>query len=211
MVEQGHGLLDAALTRAARVRAAIADMPGLRPMGREVVGPHHAADLDPLAISIDVRDLGISGMQAAEWLRTAYHVDVGAADQCRINARLTHADDDATEARLVDALRGLTADLDRIAPQPQVRLPDPETLSLETVMLPRDAFFAPTEQVPVEKAAGRVAAELVSPYPPGVPVLAPGELITEAVLDYLASGPPAGMLAPDAVDPSLRTLRVVAN
>ncbi|MFC0042334.1 aminotransferase class I/II-fold pyridoxal phosphate-dependent enzyme [Actinomadura rayongensis] len=211
MVEQGHGLLDAALARAARVRAAIADMPGLRPMGREVVGPHHAADLDPLAISIDVRDLGISGMQAAEWLRTACHVDVGAADQCRINARLTHADDDATEARLVDALRGLTADVDRIAPQPQVRLPDPETLSLETVMLPRDAFFAPTEQVPVEKAAGRVAAELVSPYPPGVPVLAPGELITEAVLDYLASGPPAGMLVPDAVDPSLRTLRVVAH
>ncbi|WP_019635020.1 aminotransferase class I/II-fold pyridoxal phosphate-dependent enzyme [Actinomadura atramentaria] len=211
MAEQGRALLDAALARAGRVRAAVDGLPGLSVMGRETVGPGGAADLDPLAVTVDVRGLGVSGMQAAEWLRAACHIDVGAADQCRVNARLTHADDDETEARLLDALRRLVDEHERIDPQPQIRLPAPDTLQLRTVMLPRDAFFGPTEQIPVGKAAGRVAAELVSPYPPGVPVLAPGELITGAVLDYLASGPPAGMLAPDAADPSLRTLRVVAE
>jgi arginine/lysine/ornithine decarboxylase len=76
-------------------------------------------------------------------------------------------------------------------------------------MTPRDAFFGRVEQVPVGEAAGRVAAEMLSPYPPGVPVLAPGERISQEALDYLTSGVAAGMIVPDAADPSLQTLRVV--
>jgi arginine/lysine/ornithine decarboxylase len=78
-------------------------------------------------------------------------------------------------------------------------------------MLPRDAFFARVEQVPVDRAAGRIAAEIVSPYPPGVPVLAPGERISQQVLDYLTTGVAAGMLIPDAADPEMKTVRVVAE
>ena len=78
-------------------------------------------------------------------------------------------------------------------------------------MRPRDAFFARVEQVPVDQAVGRVAAELVSPYPPGVPVLAPGERISQEAVDYLTTGVAAGMLVPDAADPEMKTLRVVAR
>jgi arginine decarboxylase len=78
-------------------------------------------------------------------------------------------------------------------------------------MLPRDAFFGRVEQVPVEEAAGRIAAEMVSPYPPGVSVLAPGERISQDALDYLTSGVAAGMLIPDAADSELKTVRVVAG
>ena len=67
------------------------------------------------------------------------------------------------------------------------------------------------EQVPVTDAAGRTAAEMVSPHPPGVPVLAPAERITQAVLDYLTSGGTAGMRIPDAADPSMETVRLVAD
>jgi arginine decarboxylase len=67
------------------------------------------------------------------------------------------------------------------------------------------------EQVPVDKAAGRIVAEMVSPYPPGVPVLCPGELINADVVDYLTTGVAAGMLIPDAADPEMKTLRVVAE
>ncbi|MGY1704329.1 hypothetical protein ACI79C_07130 [Geodermatophilus sp. SYSU D00697] len=77
-------------------------------------------------------------------------------------------------------------------------------------MTPREAFFARAEQVPAAEAVGRVAAEMVSPYPPGVPVLAPGQRIGQEVVDYLTSGVRAGMLVPDAADPSMETLRVVA-
>src|SRR3954454_23965653 len=60
-------------------------------------------------------------------------------------------------------------------------------------------------------AVHAVVAELVSPYPPGVPVLAPGERITQEVVDYLTTGVAAGMLVPDAADPELKSLRVVAE
>ncbi len=211
MVQHGHELLDTALHRAERIRVAAGDMPGLRPMGQEVVEEGLAASFDPLKIVIDVRKLGISGMQAAEWLRAHQHVDVGGSDTCRISASITYADDDETEKLLVDALRALVDSADSIERQPPVHLPEPSVLELEQAMLPREAFFAEVEHVPAERAAGRVAAEMISPYPPGVPVIAPGEVITDEVLDYLRSGVEHGVLIPDASDPSVRSLRVVAR
>ncbi|UUU35892.1 ornithine decarboxylase [Streptomyces sp. CA-210063] len=211
MVEQGHELLDAALHRAERIRTAAGDLPGLRPMGREVVEEGLAADFDPLKIVIDVRELGISGMQAAEWLRVERHVDVGGSDTCRISASITHADDDETEKILLDALNALVDGADSIERQSAVHLPEPSDLELEQAMVPREAFFAEVEHVPAERAAGRIAAEMISPYPPGVPAIAPGEVITDAVLDHLRSGAEHGVLIPDAADSSIRTLRVVAR
>ncbi|MEU5110990.1 hypothetical protein AB0G64_05770 [Streptomyces longwoodensis] len=62
-----------------------------------------------------------------------------------------------------------------------------------------------------EQAVGRIAAETISPYPPGVPVVAPGEVITAEVVDYLRSGVDHGFLISDAADPTVKTLRVVAR
>jgi arginine/lysine/ornithine decarboxylase len=78
-------------------------------------------------------------------------------------------------------------------------------------MLPRDAFFAPVEQVPADQAVGRISAEMVTPYPPGAPAVLPGEVITEAVVDYVRSGLRAGMELPDPADSGLDTFRVVAR
>jgi arginine decarboxylase len=211
MAEHGHDLLDAALHRAARVRKAAAGISGLRLMGPEVVEQGLATELDPLKITIDVRELGISGMQAAEWLRAHCHVDIGSSDTCRISGQITHADNDRTESLLTDSLHRLVEQVGTIEKQPPVRLPEPRALQLEQAMLPRDAFFATAEHVPARQAVGRIAAETISPYPPGVPVIAPGEVITRAAVDYLTSGVTAGMLIPDAADPTVETLRVTAR
>jgi arginine/lysine/ornithine decarboxylase len=88
-------------------------------------------------------------------------------------------------------------------------IPAEGDLFLETVMLPRDAFFGPVEVVPAEEAPGRIAAEMATPYPPGVPLLLPGERINKAAIDYLRSGVEAGMVLPDPADPELKTIRVV--
>ncbi|TFV55905.1 hypothetical protein E4P41_16460 [Geodermatophilus sp. DF01-2] len=79
----------------------------------------------------------------------------------------------------------------------------------ERAMPPRDAFSAPGEPVPAAQAVGRMAAEPVNPHPPGVPVLAPGERISPQAVDHPVTGVRAGMLVPDAADPSMETLRVV--
>ena len=76
-------------------------------------------------------------------------------------------------------------------------------------MSPRDAFFAARERVPVERAIGRVSSELIAPYPPGIPVLAPGEEVTSEAVDVLRAARAAGSRIAYASDPSVRTLDVV--
>ncbi|MFC7878025.1 aminotransferase class I/II-fold pyridoxal phosphate-dependent enzyme [Isoptericola sp. NPDC057391] len=210
MVERGHDLLDATLRRAEGAREAVGRLDGLDLMGADALGEGRAFELEPVVLTVDVRGLGISGYQAAEWARAARHVDLGSSDACRVSARLSHGDDDERIARLVDALAGLVEAAPSLERPPQVALPAPGALELRSAMSPREAMFAAAEQVPVERAVGRVVAEMVSPYPPGVPVLAPGEVVTQEVVDYLVTGARAGMLVPDAADATLETLRVVA-
>jgi lysine decarboxylase len=79
------------------------------------------------------------------------------------------------------------------------------------VLAPREAFFAQNETVPADRAIGRVSAELIAPYPPGVPVLAPGELVTRAALAALREVAADGGRIAYAADPSLGTLQVVCR
>jgi arginine/lysine/ornithine decarboxylase len=177
--------------------------------GQELVEEGYAFEVDPLVLSIDVRGLGITGYQAAELARARHHVDFGAADSCRVTARITHADDDASVDRLVATVRALVDDAAEAERPPPVAFPSPEGLELDIVMTPRDAFFGEVEQVDAERAVGRVAAEMVTPYPPGVPAVTPGERITREVVDYLRSAVAAGALIPEAADPEVGSLRVV--
>lgn len=209
MVEQGGGLLSRALDLARQARDRINEIDGVTVMGSEVVDEGFAFEIDPLVLSIDVHQLGITGYQGSEIARTHHHVDLGAADTLRVNARLTHADDQESVDLLVSTIDKLRADAERAEPPGRVALPDPGDLELEQVMRPRDAFFADVDQVPAAEAVGRIAAEMVTPYPPGVPALAPGERITAEVVDYLRTGVAAGMLIPEAADPQVESLRVV--
>ncbi|MFF0001195.1 Orn/Lys/Arg family decarboxylase [Streptomyces avermitilis] len=127
---------------------------------------------------------------------------------CRISGQITHADNDRTENLLIDSVQRLVDHAGAIEAQPPVRLPEPHAPELEQAMLPRKAFFEEAEHIPADKAVGRIAAEILSPYPPGIPVVAPGEVITREVVAYLRSGMAAGMLIPDAAGPTVETLRV---
>ncbi|MGI3782461.1 MAG: hypothetical protein ACRYG2_17000, partial [Janthinobacterium lividum] len=80
----------------------------------------------------------------------------------------------------------------------------------EIVLPPRDAFFAPAVTLDVQQAIGRVSVELVAPYPPGVPVLAPGERITAEAVASLLAAAKGGTRIAYAADPTMETLRVVA-
>jgi arginine decarboxylase len=211
MVASGHELLGGALQLARRVREQLEQIPGLHVLEHELVHAEASGDLDRLQVLTDVSGLGISGYQAADWLREHQHVDVGLSDHGRILATLSMADDEHTTRRLREALQALAAAAPQLpAPQP-VQLPEPKDLELESVMLPRDAFFGPAESVPAREAIGRIAAEQVTPYPPGIPAIVPGERINREVMEYLLSGLKAGMVLPDPADPSLETVRVTAE
>ncbi|MEE1787089.1 ornithine decarboxylase [Streptomyces sp. SP17BM10] len=212
MVQHGRTLYDHALDLADSVRARAERIDGLHVHGRDdFCGPHLAADLDPLQVIIDISALGTTGYRAGDWLRSHRQLTLHICDHRRISAQLTHADDSTTTETLLRGLTELAQIAEDLRPAPRVQIPEPQDLRLEQALLPRDAFFGPTEQVPIEKAAGRIAAEMLTPYPPGIPAALPGERLTGDVLDYLRSGLKAGMLVPDSADPALDTVRVTAD
>jgi arginine/lysine/ornithine decarboxylase len=211
MVEHGEALLGAALDLARELRREIDAKPGLHVLEEELVREEASHDLDRLQVLINLTDLGISGYQAADWLREHQRIDIGLSDHGRILATMSMADNEQSAQRLSDALdRLIAAAPDLPAPHP-VDLPEPGDLELETVERPRDAFFGPAESVPVDDAVGRIAAEQITPYPPGIPAVVPGERINRQVIDYLRSGLEAGMVLPDPADPKLETIRVTAD
>jgi arginine/lysine/ornithine decarboxylase len=120
------------------------------------------------------------------------------------------SDNEESEQRLRSALERLIAAAPEMPRPHPVNLPSPQELELESVQRPRDAFFGPVEHVPADEAVGRVAAEQITPYPPGIPAIVPGERINREVIDYLRSGLEAGMVLPDPADPKLETVRVTA-
>jgi arginine/lysine/ornithine decarboxylase len=210
MVSDGHRLLSDALAITDDVRERITALPGLHVLRDELIGVEASHELDPMKVVIDVSELGISGYQAADWLREHRRVNMGLSDHRRIEAQLSIADTPRSADVLVSGLSELAGAARTLPTPPGVDLPSLDDLTPETVELPRDAFFARTEDVPGRKATGRVCAEQITPYPPGIPVLLPGERIGDQALDYLLTGVHAGMVIPDAADPRLDTIRVVA-
>jgi arginine/lysine/ornithine decarboxylase len=209
MVQEGKAMIDKALELTRGLRRDIEAIPGLHVLEDELVHAEASHDLDIQHIMIDVSSLGISGFQATDWLRENCRIDMGTTDHRRTEAVISVSDDQETADRLLGGLRALTEAAPDLPRPPAVVIPSEEDLFLETVMLPRDAFFGPVEVIPCEEAPGRIAAEMATPYPPGVPLLLPGERINKAAIDYLRSGVEAGMVLPDPADPTLKTIRVV--
>jgi arginine/lysine/ornithine decarboxylase len=210
MAQHGREIYDRTLALAASTRERVDGVDGMRVHGADdFCGKGRAAEMDPLQLIIDISALGTTGYRAADWLREHHRIDLHVSDHRRISAQMSHADDERTTGRLVEALRDLARHASGMRPAPGVEIPSPAKLRLEQVMLPRDAFFGRAEQVPWDRAVGRVSAEMLTPYPPGIPAAVPGERLTGAVLRYLRTGVDAGMVVPDAADGTANTVRVV--
>jgi arginine decarboxylase len=205
MVLEGRELLNEAPTRVNALRTRLEKVPGLCVMDESIIGHDGVAEWDPMKLSVEVSRLGITGYRAKQWLLEQRGLTVQLGDARRVVCSLTYSDDDAAVTRLGDALEALAADPPPDGAIPAI--PPLEQFGLEQAMPPRDAYFAETEQV--TDPAGRISAEMISPYPPGVPAVLPGERFNEAVVDYLRAGLAAGMVLPDASDPELKTFRVV--
>jgi arginine/lysine/ornithine decarboxylase len=210
---EGTELMDRGLRSAKLLRRRLADeIPELRVIETDLLASTPGVTgVDPMHVLIETASIGLTGYTAIDWMRANHHVDVELIDHRRVMPLISFAHGESEIDRLVGALRGLVdAHADRDASEVPPFPTRPEIRS-EAPMLPRDAFFARSETLSLSKAVGRISAELVTPYPPGIPAVAPGELYTEENVSYLEGFVAAGGFVEGAADPTLEKLRVVAQ
>jgi arginine/lysine/ornithine decarboxylase len=213
-VREGRQLLDRAVRSARLLRQRLAaEVTELRVISTEELASRPGVSaIDPTHVLIETEPIGLTGYAADDWLRDERQIDVELVDHRRIMPLITFAHGEQEIDRFVAALRDLVDERGEPGSGTGVRaLPSRRELRTEQAVLPRDAFFSPSELVAARKATGRVSAELVTPYPPGIPAIAPGEVYTEPIIDYLQEVVAADGFVEGAVDQTLSKLRVTTN
>ena len=222
MAEAGAAHLARAVGLARKLRREVNAMPGLFSFGEERMGGAGAFALDPLKLTVTVTGLGLTGAEAAHILRHEHKIEAELFDAQNVLFLLTYADTEESAGRLLAALRSLAqrrtahgataaaaagAVPDGRKAQAAVRLPAAPTVALP----PREAFYRRSVPCRLHEAAGRIAAETIAFYPPGIPVICTGEVFTAEVCRYIEAMAAAGLKVTGAADASLRTLRVIAD
>jgi len=192
--------------RAGRVaRAALQGVAGLDVAGPERSALPEVAAYDETRLVVSAARLGWAGYDLEERLRTQHRVQVELADRFAVVAALGALDaGDGRVERLVDAVVEIASRAGTTPPGSRRAVP-PSPIHLT----PREAFMAPHRAVAREAAVGRACAEVVCPYPPGIPVLIPGEIVTREALDFLCETLEEGGRLQGCADPTLATIRVV--
>ena len=208
MALDGKALLDRAIALATDARRRLRALPGIRVLDGDQLGVE-AFDLTKLVVDVD--GLGITGYAAEDALRNRFGVGPEMSDLVGLVFLITIGDTPESVDRLVGAFAALSREHYRGEhPRPELRSSGAIVTPSALAMTPREAYFAPARAVPLAAAAGEVSGELVIPYPPGIPVLAPGEVITDDKIAYLREGVAHGMYLSGPADPTLATIRVVA-
>jgi arginine decarboxylase len=210
-VLRGGELLARTIAALADARAEVRAIPGLDPLDERIVGRAGVHGWDPLRLAVDVRGTGTTGLRLASLLRELDDINLELAVENVVVAVFGLGEDAGESApRLTAALRRAVKGLGEASVPPTRPFASPPPWG-PLQMRPRDAFLAPQEVVPFELARDRVAAESLATYPPGIPNVLPGELLTGETLAYIHDILAGGGKVRGATDRSLRTIRVVAR
>jgi lysine decarboxylase len=199
LARHGHELIGPVIEATERGRAA------LRAAGIGVIDGEY---IDPLKLVILLAQTGADG-NVVESELLASNIDVEMANRDMVIPMITFAD---TPDRIEDLVRRIiiSVNSNRGEPRP-VSTSASFSIEPDVVVTPREAFFSRYEVVPAAEAVGRISAEMICPYPPGVPVLSPGERITQAALDALFLARDSGVRIAFVADPTLTTVKVLPN
>ncbi|MGG3890724.1 aminotransferase class I/II-fold pyridoxal phosphate-dependent enzyme [Metabacillus fastidiosus] len=208
LATEGEKLMEKTIGLANQTRHEINQIPFIYCAGEEILGTKSTYDFDPTKLIISVKDLGVTGYDAEVWLRKNFNIEVELSDLYNILCIITPADTEEETSILIKALQELALERSQYAKKivsPAIKVPNIPLLASS----PRDAFYAETEVVPFKESSGRIIAEFIMVYPPGIPILIPGEIITEEILKCIQQNLEVGLPVQGPEDDKLNTLRVI--
>ncbi len=202
---RGKEVFNKVIKMAEYAREEINAVGGYYAFGRELINGDSIFDFDPTKLSVHTRDIGLAGIEVYDLLRDEYDIQIEFGDIGNILAYLSIGDRFQELERLVSAL----AEIRRRFHKDPKGLMSQEYIDPEVVCSPQEAFYANKESLPLRESVGRVCSEFVMCYPPGIPILSPGERITKEILDYIEYAKLKGCSMTGPEDPEILNINVL--
>ena len=187
-------------------RREINNIGGYYAYSRELINGDSIYDFDVTKLAVNTLDIGLAGIEVYDLLRDEYDIQIEFGDLGNLLAYLSIGDRERDVDRLVGALSEVRR---RFGKKDKANLMKQEYIDPEVAVSPQDAFYADKESLPLRETEGRVCSEFVMCYPPGIPILAPGERITGPILDYIEYAKEKGCSMTGPEDPDILRLNVL--
>ncbi|MGI6145171.1 MAG: aminotransferase class I/II-fold pyridoxal phosphate-dependent enzyme [Clostridia bacterium] len=182
LAEKGEKLISEIYDLSLWAREELNKIDGLYVMGEEVLQQPGCYAFDPTKIVVNVKALGLSGFEVEKILRKKYQIQVELSDLFNVLSLVSLGDDRQSLTKLINAFREI-ANERKVKNVFKYFIPLPEIP--EMVISPRAAFYAEVKTIPLNESEGEISAESIMAYPPGIPILCPGERITREIIDYV--------------------------
>ncbi|MCR5260839.1 MAG: aminotransferase class I/II-fold pyridoxal phosphate-dependent enzyme [Candidatus Gastranaerophilales bacterium] len=186
-------------------RGEINKIGGYYAFSKEKIDGDSIFDFDTTKLSVHTLDIGLAGIEVYDILRDEYDIQIEFGDLGNILAYLSIGDRKQEVERLVSAL----ADIKRRYQKDKAGMLSQEYIPPTVIMTPQESFYAEKESLPIKEAKGRVCSEFVMCYPPGIPILAPGEEITDRIIDYILYAKDKGCSLTGPEDEKIEKLNVL--
>lgn len=202
---RGRESFDKVMMMAEYARNEINQIGGYYAYGRELVDGKSVYDFDVTKLSVHTQGIGLTGIEVYDLLRDEYDIQIEFGDIGNILAYISIGDRIQDIERLVGAL----ADIRRLYQRDGKDLIGGEYIQPEVILSPQEAFYRPRKMLPIKESAGNVCGEFAMCYPPGIPILAPGELITQEIVEYILFAKDRGCSLQGTEDPNVEYLNVI--
>ncbi len=171
----------------------------------ELVNGDSVYDFDLTKLSVHTMDVGLAGIEVYDLLRDEYDIQIEFGDIGNILAYISVGDSHKNIERLIGAL----SEIRRRYKKDRAGMLSYEYVNPKVIVTPQDAFYADKESLPIEQSSGRICSEFVMCYPPGIPILAPGEEITAEIIDYILYAKEKGCFLTGPEDMEVKRLNVL--
>lgn len=205
LFENGKEIFKKVRNLADYARMEINKIGGYKAFGKEIIDGDAAFAFDETKLSIHTRAMGLAGIEVYDLLRDEYGIQIEFGDIGNILAIISVGDRELEIERLLGALSEIYR---RFRKEPMNML-EHEYIEPTLVTSPQRAFYAKKRSVLMTESAGKVSAELVMAYPPGIPILAPGELITEEIIEYVLYAKDKGCAMMGTKDPTMKNIETL--
>jgi arginine/lysine/ornithine decarboxylase len=174
---------------------------------REIINNDTIFDFDVTKLPVNTLEIGLAGIEVYDLLRDDYDIQVEFGDIGNILAYISVGDRERDLERLVSAL----SEIRRLHKRGRAGMLTQEYIDPVVEMSPQEAFYAPKISLPLGETVGRISSEFVMCYPPGIPILAPGERITADIAEYIRYAKDRGCFMMGAEDENIDRLNVIAD